>query len=228
MKMDRTLKSDLNRGEADFSPRGCLIRYPLLVSAAVERLVSDFQDDFKQLKDGTFKLAIKLPNKTLTELLAKYLSEERFRILSKARQGLRNYNNVWCIVSDSGSFRRAFYEFSENDVDVGMKRIEKIADALFNKWMKHGDGDRRAIWCKHKLLTSDDWERICAVKVFGKTRFEVVDKELSERRKCVVEKFKDLDSETESMLSKKETSQLIVKECADYVLEKIASFKNIC
>ena len=222
---DQLLSCDVSRS-TDFSPRGYLIRYPLLVSASVLRFVNDFQDDFKQLPDGSFKLAKRVPNKTLTELLTKYLDEERSRILSKAFYGLAPGHNDWFIVSDSGSLRRAFYKFPENDVDVGIERIEKIVDALFNRWMRRGNGDARIVWCKHKLLTSDDWESVCAAKVFGRRSFKTIDKCLLKGKQGAVEVLKELDPETKERLSKKETSQLIVKECADYVLEKIASFRS--
>ena len=204
---------------ADFSPKGYLIRYPFLVNACVLKFIEFFQDDFVRTKNGTFKIARKISAKTLKELLSKFLHDELSKFVFE--------KNSWLLISDSGYERRLCYEMVENDIDIDLNKMEKILDSIFNKFMKQKHNDARTIWCKHKLLISDDWEKICALKVFGKKRFEVADKELSERKKCIVEKFKDLDAETESMLSKKETSQLIVKECADYVLEKIASVKHV-
>ncbi len=209
---DQNLRSKTN--VLDFSPRGYLIRYPLLVDASTKRFIDDFQDDFKQLKNGVFKLKIQLSQKSLRELLSRYIDETISSLLSKARQGPRPLQNDWIIISDSGSFRRASFQMLENDIDIGLKRIENIFNSLFNGFMRQRQQNQRLIYCKHRLLTSTDWAKICEKRIFGKKNFT----NLSENQNpiCVKE---DLTKEI-SELSKKENS-LIVKECSTWILEQM-------
>lgn len=212
LREQQSLKS--NSVAIDFSPKGYLIGYPFLVDLCIKRFIDDFQDDFKQLKDGTFKLKKTISQSALKELLATYLNESISSVLSKAHQGLSPSKNDWIIIADSGSDRRVSFEMLEKDIDIGLKRFETIFISLFNKLMKQRQQNDNTIWCKHRLLLYSDWERICKKKVFGKDNVFV----LSNRRfKAINEAVTD---EKIKLLSKNE-QDLIVKEAVSWLLASL-------
>lgn len=194
----------------DFTPKGYLIRYPLLVDSCVLRLVDDFQSDFKRRKDGSYVLAKKFSYKDMKTLLERYLYEERDRLLSKAFQGLSPSKSDWIIVADSGSDRRASYKMIESDIDIGLKRIETIFNSIFNNFMRQKRCTDQTIYCKHRLLLSSDWELICKKKLFGARLLTV----LTPRKSKVIEES-TTDEKTRS-LSKSEQG-LVVKEAVGWV-----------
>lgn len=210
----RSLKS--KQSVLDFSPKGYLIGYPFLVDLCLKRFIDDFQDDFKQLKNGTFKFKKIISQAALKELLSRYLDETISSVLSKAHQGLPPFKNEWCIIADSGSDRRASYEMVEKDIDISLKRFETIFNSLFNRSMKQSQRDAHTIYCKHRLLLSDDWERICRKKIFGTSNLTVL---TARKHKVINETTSD---EKIRSLSKNE-QDLIVKEATDWVLNHINS-----
>ena len=200
----------------DFSPKGYLIGYPFLVDLCLKRFIDDFQDDFKQLKNGTFKFKKIISQAALKELLSDYLDKTISSVLSQAYQGLPPSKNDWLIITDSGSDRRVSYEMIEKDIDISLKRFETIFNSLFNKSMKQKRCDERIIYCKHRLLLSDDWERICKKKIFGASNLSVL---TARKHKVINETTSD---EKIRSLSKNE-QDLIVKEATDWVLNHINS-----
>ena len=186
----------------------------MLVDSCILRLVDDFQSDFKRRKDGSYVLAKKFSYKDMKTLLERYLYEERDRLLSKAFQGLSPSKSDWIIVADSGSDRRASYKMIESDIDIGLKRIETIFNSIFNNFMRQKRCTDQTIYCKHRLLLSDDWVRICSTKAFGKDHLIVLDK--WRKTRCIAEEHKEI-----SELSKKENS-LIVKEASDWILSNVS------
>lgn len=203
-----------NLSQIDFSPKGYLIRYPLLVDACVKRFIDDFQDDFKAQKNGVFKLR-KLPSKKqLKQLLETYLDETINSILSKAFNKTRPSMADWIIVSDSGSLRRACFKMLENDVDISLNKFETIFNDLFDERMSLSfSSPHPIIYCKHKLLLADDWgEKICKAKIFGKEHFFTLDKK--QKPLCVIEALNENDALP--TMSKKENA-LIINECIDWL-----------
>ena len=198
----------------DFSPKGYFIEYPFLVDACIARFISDFQDDFKQMKDGRFKLKKSISQPALKELLSAYLDETISSVLSKAHQGLPPSPNDWIIVADSGSDRRVSYEMVEKDIDIGLKRIVAIFDSLFNRSMEKTHRSTRTIYCKHRLLLSSDWEKICKKKIFGSSCVAVL---CPRARKAISETASD---EKTKLLTKAER-KLVLEEAAGWILSNM-------
>lgn len=208
--------SKYNQSVLDFSPKGYFIEYPFLVDACIARFISDFQGDFKQMKDGRFKLKKSISQAALKELLSVYLDETISSVLSQAHQGLPPSPNDWIIVADSGSDRRVSYEMVEKDIDIGLKRIVAIFNSLFNRSMKKTYRSTRMIYCKHRLLLSSDWERICRKKIFGASSLTAI---TARKHKVINEMTSD---EKIRLLSRSEQN-LIVKEATDWVLSHISA-----
>lgn len=219
--MDQNSSSDLSITKnskqqkiLDFSPKGYLIRYPFLLDRCVKRFIDDFQDDFKQLKNGTFKLKAQLSRKALSDLFQKYFSEELSKVISSVSSDTEKC--VWFFVSDSGDLRRKNYQTLETDIDIGLKNIEKTANKLFNRLLAHRQQNPNVVYCKHSSLLSEDWAKILSKKIFGKENFSVLDS--AYEMQCIKE---ELDEEFYSKNSKKENA-LLVKECVEWIKSQMS------
>lgn len=216
--MGQSSKSSEPDRRIDFSPRGWLISYPLLVDLCLQRFIEDFSEDFKATKDGRFKLKKSLSAAALKELMASYLDESISSVLSKALDGLPLAKNDWIIVADSGSDRRVSYEMVEKDIDIGLEKIVRMLEALFNRSMRSRQRDAQTIWCKHRLLLAEDWAKVCKKKVFGRDHFTTV---LSGQKKPRVVR-EVVSNEKVSALSKSEQT-VAVKEAAGWIFSQLSS-----
>ena len=135
------------------------------------------------------------------------------------RTTMRNFKMVFFSQKQGVANRRVSYEMIEKDIDISLKRFETIFNSIFNKSMKQKRCDERIIYCKHRLLLSDDWERICKKKIFGASSLTVL---TARKHKVINETTSD---EKIRSLSKNE-QDLIVKEATDWVLNHINSYAS--
>ena len=206
--MDQSSKSK-KENIASFVPKGYFLEYPFLIDVCIKRFIDDFQNFFIE-KNGKYVLTKKFSNKNLEILFSSYLSEERSRIVSEISKSDSLSKNAIVIVSASGNERHVAYGLKESDIEIGIDKIEKVLNKIFDRWFKKKK-DGIFLFCKHNWLTSSDWEKICKKKVFGKKNFVVLS---SSDLKTISEK---VDSEKIRSLSK-EDQDLIVNEAVDWIL----------
>ena len=210
------MKSDFFR--ADFSTRGYFVRYPLLANACVLDFVNDFQDQFAKDERGRYVLKKKISESNLKQLFFDYLCRELIAIQDRiSKDGKKVFKKI-LVVADSGFERRKSFAMVEQDIDIGLEKIETTLDFLFNRFFTKKRWMPNVVWCKHNQLLSEDWEKILQKKVFGKKNFDakLADAEWLEKKKiCIVEK-------TSPNCLSGDAAKNVVDECVDYVLESIS------
>lgn len=213
---DQSLKSNQSI-ISDFTPKGYFVEYPFLMDLAIKQFIDDFQDSFVQKKDK-FVLTKRFSKKNLKTLFLNYLAKTIARIHSKRVLTHPEYKNISFIVADSGIERRTNIELLEQDIDIGIDKIESVLQEIFDDWFlkksKIETVDRtRSIICKHTYLLSGDWKKILEKKIFGKSNFT----DLTEENVCIREQTSD---EKIRSLSRRE-NDLIIKEAVEWVKKEL-------
>lgn len=193
--------------ENNFSLKGYLIEYPLLVNVCVSDFIGDFQDQFvRRNSDGKYVLKKKFSKKALKEIFSDYLLKN-IAVLKNKIDGV-------LIVTDSSKERRESFVMIEDDIDISLDKIEIVLEELFNNFFSSKRQIQNVIWCKHSRLLSNDWGKILEKKVFGKKNFRNLNDELTKKKLCVKEK-------TKAMSFTSGETKLIVDECVEYVIETL-------
>lgn len=201
----------------DFTPKGYFIEYPFLMDASIKQFIDDFQDSFIQKKDK-FVLTKRFSKKSLKALFLNYLAKTISKIHSKHLLTHPEYKNVSFIIADSGIERRTKIELLEQDIDIGIDKIESTLQEIFNDlFLKKSKietaNETRSIICKHAYLLSSDWKKILEKKIFGKSNFM----DLTEKNVCIREQT---SNEKIMSLSRRE-NDLIIEEAVEWAKKEL-------
>lgn len=207
IKQVQNLKSNIEN-QIDFSPKGYFIEYPFLIDCCIKDFVDSYQDSFIKKKDR-YVLKEKISRNNLSILFNDYLKKN----IDRLTENYLGEKNAWIIIADSGVERRNCLQMLESDIDIRLNVIEHILESIFNKFMRQKRCDTKIIYCKHRYLTSSDWEKICKGKIFGRKNTIVLS---SKKLKCIKEEIK------QDLILSNDENKLIIKEATDWIKENLS------